>query len=1152
MSYAAFGGLQVTINDVVTPITRTRERQVLGSLIAARGVPTTAERLAADIWGADSAPTTVGLVQVAVSRLRSLLEPDRVQRHGNRLVSTAAGYELHAESDDVDVWQFEALAYQVLNGTHGAKEVVQLCSAALELWSAPYAGVSTPATARHADRLSELHADLQAEFGRALLDCGQPEAVVRLLTDVVDEHAYREPLWCLLALAQYRSHRQVNALATLRTLRTTMVEELGIDPATQTLELENAILRHDANLLTEPVLGSAHSRLEPDVGNRQSGPGSLPGTPSESRSDEASPRSSPSAHTHRSPPPNAVDALVGRDAELAVGESVLEDALAEPGRALLLVAGEPGIGKTAYLRALQELATRRGFEVLVGHSHDGDVAPPLWPWLEIIRPILDSAPDAVRDLLQPVITPQVPDPRAIEHPMRTYDAVVDLLAARAATRPLLVLLEDLNFADTATLQLLRNVARASFAAPLVVAMTRRTTEAITPELLDCLAELSRAGVSRVRLDGLDVVAVGAMLTRIVGEHDPELDVFVTEFTGGNAFFVLQYAALLAARPRGEEFDPAALDLPLGVKFVLLQRFGQLPETVRAIVWAAAVFASDIEPEALALLVDTPIDDVLSALDEAVSVGLMVEQGTQYAFVHALARDTAYTQLALARRIRMHDRASRVLETLHDGELDAVTAIAQHAWSASSLSLQHRERAVTWRIRAAQLALVQHADGEALRLWRDVLGVVPDQSETAALAHGGAAVALMNLMRLDEAAAEIQAGLETARTLGQWELVTELVGTLAVAGPWAWPITGQLQAGFVDVLKEAVPQVSSPSRALLLAILEVQLYYLADPVDRGGYAVEALELARQSEDPDLLRRVLVFLLVGTTGTWPVSQREQLIDELFALDPQEYLLVSALLSRVVVEWECLRPDAADAAMARCAAEAERLGIGSVGLLLAWWRATRARDRDAPDADRLLEEVAELHRSSGAYGVEDVLWFVATRYRGGEEIEQRLRDCPPPLFATSRLAAADALLQRGQVDQARAALGDAFWTDSPGTGVDALCYQVTILARLGSPAQLGEAVRALEPYRGLTNCPGTWVDHCGVTDYFLAVGYAALGDPRALALATDAVAANELLGVRPWIRRASALVDSLSTGLPGRRQVGDNSVETLLQDDRVHPRA
>ena len=68
-------------------------------------------------------------------------------------------------------------------------------------------------------------------------------------------------------------------------------------------------------------------------------------------------------------------------------------------------------------------------------------------------------------------------------------------------------------------------------------------------------------------------------------EQPELDVFVTEFTGGNAFFVLQYAALLAARPRGEEFDPAALDLPLGVKFVLLQRFGQLPETVRAIVWA---------------------------------------------------------------------------------------------------------------------------------------------------------------------------------------------------------------------------------------------------------------------------------------------------------------------------------------------------------------------------------------------------------------------------------------------------------------------------------------------------------------------------------------------------------------------------------------
>ncbi|KRE38888.1 hypothetical protein ASG73_00500 [Janibacter sp. Soil728] len=1074
----------MTVAGVPQSMTRARERQVLATLVSSRDAAVSADRLATDIWGTDAGHATVGLVHVAVSRLRSLLEPDRTRRGGDLIVNTPAGYLLHADAADVDVWRFEDLAHEALDPGRPPERIVAIGEEAALLWSTPYAGLDAPGPQRHAGRLRELHADLEVEHGRALLDMGRADAAVLHLSEISTDYPFREPLWCLLALAQYRGGRQADALETLRRLRGAMAAELGVDPAPATLEREQAILRQDPAL--QARASPVTTATSPDDGPR----------------------------------------IVGRVHELEVAASLLADARTEGRAQFLLVAGEPGVGKSAYLGALEELAAQHGFEVVVGHNHEDDLAPVLWPWLEIVRPLLAGAPPELRETLEPMVSPDASAPARGGRPLRTYDAVLDLLAGRARARPLLVVIEDLHCADTATLQLIRHVAHARLRVPIVVALSRRTTTPLAAPLLDCLAELSAAHVVRVRLDGLTTAAVGELLTSVAGGHTQALDAFVTELTGGNPLFVLQYAGLLATHPHVEDFDPTTVGVPEGIMDVLRQRMHHLPQTAIPVIVSASVLGLTIEPEVVAALVGAPVDDVLAALDTAVAAGLAVEQGSRYAFVHALARASAYGELSAARRVRLHDRAGRIIEDQFGDGADTAAAIAQHAWAASTLSPAHRERAAHWRARAAGLAAARHATKEALDLWRDVLASVPTDSEAAARAHGGAAVALMQLTRLDEAASEIEAGVAIARDLGSWDLVAELVSTLAAVGPWGWPIHGRSRAAFMGALQEAVPVVSERSRALLLAVLEVELYHAATRRRRGEHAPLALALARRQDDDDLLRRVILFLLVGTTGIWSAQQRLALVDELFALEPTDDLLVGALLSRAVVEWENQRPDAADAAMERCAAEAGRLGIGAVELVMTWWHAARARDRDAPDADALLEAAMDLHRQSGAIGIEDVVWLAAARHAAGAHALARLRAAPPPRVQTARLLVAHVLLEAGEEAAARTVAEEVDWSEGPYAGnLENLCFRLVVLAGIGAPEEIRRAIEALEPHRGRTVTLGAWADHCGVTDHFLAVGYAAVGDPRAAATAADAQQANEALGCAPWTRRSAALLASLA---------------------------
>lgn len=1121
VTYTGFGEMAVTVDGVRQPLTRRRERDVLAVLLAARGAPVAAERLVAEVWGDAAAGQSLAALQVVVSRLRARLEPGRTARHGTRLTSTAAGYALRAAVDDVDTWTFEARAEDAL-AAGDPVERLERCDRALALWSPTVYGGQESTMVRHeAARLDELHLTLREHRARALLDLGRPEEAHRTLAELAGAHPFRERLWSLLALGQYRSSRQADALATLRTLRTTLAEELGVDPLAETRQLEEAMLRQDPALDGADRAIAVERAIPVDpatVGAPAGGRGSEP--------------AGDSVHPGPADPGGAsgrADASVGRSAVLRELWTVHVAAVADRRARFVLVAGEAGIGKSRLVEDLAASAAAHGARVLVGRCLEGGYAPALWPWLGVVRALGDlAAPDGdVDPLLAPLLSGEPPaeDPGA-GTTLRMYDAVVDLLARAADHTPLVVVLEDLHWADASSLLLLRHLAGAAPVAAVTVVCTRRTTEGRAGEaLLDTMAALARAGAERVRLDGLDLDSVRTLLNRSVGPHTSRLDGFVSEVTAGNPFFVLQYARLLAALPHLADVDVTSLPVPDGVRDVLRQRVGRLPEQAAQLLASASVLGQ-VDPELLAELTGTPLETCLDVLDLALTSGLLQERQAGYAFVHALARETLYADLSVARRMRLHDRAGRLLEALRRDEPDAAAEIAHHAHVAAPLGAEHADRACAWLARAAAVAQSRSAHPEAVDLWRQVLSDTTSRSLTAVAAHRGMAAALIRLGRMAEAHSALDTAVAIASEQGEWAAVAEAATVLSGAGPWSWREHGVVHAPLVQALTAAVPHVGPADRARLLAILQMEHFYGWDTALAEEYGLRSVELARRTDDVELLREVMTLRLIASAGSWDARGRLALAEELRSLEPEGEVRVTVLFHLGHVRWDCGDVAGADETMSRCAEAASALRHSGLEIPLGWWRATRARDLDDPAHGELLDEVLARHRRDG--------------YLANRELEclHAVRRAPvgaPVAAATVALAeqsgmpvramVAHALLESGEPASAKALLGEP----APDDVVDycstaGRCLRLLVLCETGTAAEIRAALAPVEGHLGAPVSYGT-IDHLGVVDHFVAAAYAALGDERAAEVARGAVDANRRLGVAPWLRRSEELLARLS---------------------------
>jgi hypothetical protein len=411
---------------------------------------------------------------------------------------------------------------------------------------------------------------------------------------------------------------------------------------------------------------------------------------------------------------------------------------------LVLVAGEPGIGKTRLTSQLAQEVLDTGALVLAGRS-DELVGVPYQPFMEALRWLI-AQPGGVRHLgpragelvrLVPELAHVVPDlPRPIvsspeAERMALFEAVREWLGALRSNQPVLLVLDDLHWADMGSLLLLRHVVANDPVPGLLVVGTYRDTDLDrTRPLSNVLAEFHRRGdVERIVLGGLDTAEVTELLEKAAG-HDLDegarnLAVTLEADTGGNPFFVSEILRHLAESgaitqeagrwvPAQDGRDPY---LPEGIRQVIGRRVSVLPDETQRLLSSASVLGTQFDLDLLAAVSDVDADHVLDAIEPALSAHLVLEVGIgSYQFAHALVRSTLHGELSTTRRARLHLAVAQALETAHADDLDPVTAdLAYHWGEVGAANLN--DAAFAYAKRAAELAAARAAPDEAVRWYR---------------------------------------------------------------------------------------------------------------------------------------------------------------------------------------------------------------------------------------------------------------------------------------------------------------------------------------------------------------------------------------------------------------------------------------------------
>ncbi|WP_313885767.1 ATP-binding protein [Fodinicola feengrottensis] len=323
---------------------------------------------------------------------------------------------------------------------------------------------------------------------------------------------------------------------------------------------------------------------------------------------------------------------------------------------LVLIAGEPGVGKT---RLAEDVVARSGMSYAWGRATEAEGSPPYWPFRQVVRAIGGAST---------VWEPPAGGADSAQERFRLFEAVTELLIAAAEPDALVVVFDDLQWADPASVQLLVHLARAVARSKLLVIGTFRHTETTgRAALRGALSTLaSEPAVTRLTLAGLTEPEVAAQLAGVTGWPVPaSVAAAICRRTSGNPFFVGELGRLLAGSADGDE-------LPAGVRDAVRGRLGRLSPLCRAMLAEAAVLGAELDPEAIAAATERSLAEVLAALDEAIAAGI-VEGGR---FAHDLIREAARLDVGTVERLALHQRMAGYLRGLGDADV-RVGQIAEH-------------------------------------------------------------------------------------------------------------------------------------------------------------------------------------------------------------------------------------------------------------------------------------------------------------------------------------------------------------------------------------------------------------------------------------------------------------------------------------------
>ena len=815
---------------------------------------------------------------------------------------------------------------------------------------------------------------------------------------------------------------------------------------------------------------------------------------------------------------SGADRLVGREQVLAAASSVLSNAWVGGGQ-FLLISGEAGIGKTAVLAALITQAGP-GSRVLRGSCWEGDGVPPYWPWSQVLR--ASGLPTAELGeagwLLQPASGPadSMSAAAAADAQFRLFEAVSRCLGRLAADGPVLVVLDDLHWADEPSLRLLRFLARA-LTARVVLLGAYRDTEA-PPELRELAGE-----AQQLALAGLALGEVGTLARELVGEEVPDqVTAELWRRSGGNPFFIRELTRLLLAQ--GSWSQPA--QIPASVAETLRRRLARLStECVRLLEWAA-VAGRDID---LSLLVQdaVPAGEAAagSLLDEARRAGVI----TGSSFSHDLYRETILDGLSQADRAVLNLSVGKALQ----GRPGPAARIAGHLVAAGA---QARPDALRYSLLAAREATARlgHEDAcahylRALQITEE-LGPVGQRTE----------ILLQLAASYDRAGKPGLAAQRLQQVIQASRAASDAVGLAAAAlgMQMLGHRSGALNAELLVLLREAAQQLEEGGgppalRSRVLAALARTQRHGLDRLPGQAEirtAQQAVELAAAANDASALATAKLAVHDAMWAPGTAASRLPVIAEMLEAAQScgdADLVAEAHLLRAAGLLELGDPDGRGELL-NYVELAENLGHARGRWAALTRRATFAQLAGRPQESALLgEQALELGL---AIGEQDAIGcYCTSRYA---LVALGVREPPTGMDPSDPLWSAFPLLQawphaaRGDAAEAAAVLGDFSVLDIPvWTGLEGLAAAAVVFSVAGSDTQRRWVYERLLPHAGTHVVVGGCASYHAAVDHHLGALAASLGETAAAEEHfRAALALHERLGAAGWARLSEQALSRL----------------------------
>ncbi|WP_459801982.1 ATP-binding protein [Herbidospora sp. RD11066] len=645
------GPLRVWRDGVELDTGPRQQTHLLALLLARAGRPIGTSELIDLIWGPDAPASALNILQKYVGGVRRVLEPELPARSpGRYLQRRGSGYLFAAAPGMLDLVTFRELveAAKACLVEKRFDDALDRYAEALPLWQGAAGGGLANAT------VTSIFSALDGEFFDACVAAAelavsrrQAERVLQPLRLAAGIGPLHEAVQAGLVSALTVADRQAEALEVLRAVRVRLAEELGIDPG--------------------PELLAAHQRIL---------------SPAVPRSDSTI-----------SPGPPPADGLVGRADELAVLRQGVGSALAgETG--LAIVEGEPGVGKTRLVEEACAEGRRRGAMVVWGRCLEGDGTPSMWPWVQVVGAFLDGLPDAAREewhagelgrLAGPrggvPETPVLPDGGA---QFRLFEQAVALVGRVSARRPVVLVVDDLQWADAASLDLFGHLAARLPGGTVVIGALRDRAPTPGPELARMLAAASRVPRHRrIRLGPLGPSEVAELVRRETGRTPgPDAAQGIHARTAGNPFFVRELSRLL-----GDGDALARVGLPTTVRDVVQDRIAVLDDDATDLLQIAALIGRDVDLALLARAADIDGPTCLDRLEPLEALGLlgpMPDDPYSNRFAHDLVRESVIDITSRWRATQLHLRIADALEHPAEDDEPLAERLAHHLRAAGPL------------------------------------------------------------------------------------------------------------------------------------------------------------------------------------------------------------------------------------------------------------------------------------------------------------------------------------------------------------------------------------------------------------------------------------------------------------------------------------